>query len=309
MMLTGDADLTTAIRAVNEGNIFRFLTKPCDPEDLMKALTAGIDQYRLVCAEKELLEGTLNGCVRVLTEILSMADPAAFGRATEMKEIAGKIARRLGIKRTWEVEVAIMLAQIGRVTIPPELLAKADGGGELTEEEQSMLEKVPAAGGTLISHIPRLESVAQIVTHQRSPDGVKGKDEDVQEAARVLKALSDLVELEVESGSRASAMLRLRQEPMGNEPRILNALSEYVSAAAKDDDSEERRSVPIAFDDLRPGHVLTGPMLTLDGRCILAEGHRITAVLLARLRNHQRMTGFKEPILVEAGSLDRKEAG
>ena len=36
------------IEAVNEGNIFRLLTKPCPPETLTKALTEGIRQYQLV---------------------------------------------------------------------------------------------------------------------------------------------------------------------------------------------------------------------------------------------------------------------
>ena len=55
MILTGMADQQTAIQAVNEGNIFRFLTKPCPPEALTRALQAGVDQYRLVNAECELL--------------------------------------------------------------------------------------------------------------------------------------------------------------------------------------------------------------------------------------------------------------
>ena len=63
IMLTGFADLQTAIEAVNEGNIFRFLTKPCPQETLAKALSAGIEQYRLVTAEKELLAKTLRGAI------------------------------------------------------------------------------------------------------------------------------------------------------------------------------------------------------------------------------------------------------
>ncbi|MFH1417727.1 MAG: response regulator, partial [Planctomycetota bacterium] len=59
IMLTGNADQQTAMDAVNEGSIFRFLTKPCPPEHLAKALTAGIEQYRLITAEKELLGKTL----------------------------------------------------------------------------------------------------------------------------------------------------------------------------------------------------------------------------------------------------------
>ncbi len=59
MMLTGHADLENAMEAINKGNIFRFLTKPCMPAVLALVLEAGIEQYRLVMSEKELLEKTL----------------------------------------------------------------------------------------------------------------------------------------------------------------------------------------------------------------------------------------------------------
>jgi serine phosphatase RsbU (regulator of sigma subunit) len=53
MMLTGEGGYEVAIHAVNEGNIFRLMTKPCPPDQLVKALEAGMEQYRLVQAEKE----------------------------------------------------------------------------------------------------------------------------------------------------------------------------------------------------------------------------------------------------------------
>lgn len=59
ILLTGYADLQAAIEAVNAGHIFRFLTKPCPSETLAKALEAGLAQYRLITAEKALLEQTL----------------------------------------------------------------------------------------------------------------------------------------------------------------------------------------------------------------------------------------------------------
>ena len=54
MMLTGNTDLTTAIKAVNEGSIFRFFTKPCPLDDLASAIEVGLEQYNLVTAEREL---------------------------------------------------------------------------------------------------------------------------------------------------------------------------------------------------------------------------------------------------------------
>lgn len=71
IMLTGNADQQSAIAAVNEGNVFRFLTKPCPPELLGKAIEAGLQQYRMVRAEKELLANALAGNDRILKELLA----------------------------------------------------------------------------------------------------------------------------------------------------------------------------------------------------------------------------------------------
>ncbi len=58
MMLTGNADQATAVDAINRGEIFRFLNKPCESDRLVAALEAGIRQYRLATGERELLEQT-----------------------------------------------------------------------------------------------------------------------------------------------------------------------------------------------------------------------------------------------------------
>ncbi|MCC5466612.1 response regulator transcription factor [Pelosinus baikalensis] len=46
IMITGFADLDVAMQAVNLGNVFRFLVKPCCQEDLVLALAAGLEKYR-----------------------------------------------------------------------------------------------------------------------------------------------------------------------------------------------------------------------------------------------------------------------
>jgi len=56
MLLTGFTDLGAAIDAINEGNIFRFLTKPCEKAILVDAINIGVAQYRQITTERELIK-------------------------------------------------------------------------------------------------------------------------------------------------------------------------------------------------------------------------------------------------------------
>src|ERR1700733_13680361 len=76
MILSGQADLQATIAAVNEGHIYRFLSKPCPADQLLAAIADGLKQYRLLTAEKVLLEQTLSGCVTMLIDIFRMLSQA-----------------------------------------------------------------------------------------------------------------------------------------------------------------------------------------------------------------------------------------
>ena len=59
VLLTGQASVAGAMAAVNDGHVFRFLTKPCAPPQLQRALEDAIEQARLVTADRDLLERKL----------------------------------------------------------------------------------------------------------------------------------------------------------------------------------------------------------------------------------------------------------
>lgn len=131
IMLTGNVDQQTAMDAVNRGTIFRFLTKPCSTEVLCEILTAAIVQYRLITAEKDILEKTLSGSVRLLTEILGLVNPIIFSRSSRIRQVARELARTLGLENMWQLEVAAMLSQIGCITLTPQTLEAIYAGKEL----------------------------------------------------------------------------------------------------------------------------------------------------------------------------------
>jgi two-component system probable response regulator PhcQ len=55
ILLTGHADLDTAIRAINDGEIYRFFTKPCNFTELMVTLKRGIMQNEMMLETRRLL--------------------------------------------------------------------------------------------------------------------------------------------------------------------------------------------------------------------------------------------------------------
>jgi DNA-binding NtrC family response regulator len=124
ILLTGQTDLDAAVSAINTGQIFRFLSKPCSPPELLAAVDAAAEHHRLIISEKVLLEHTLRGSIKMLTNVLSLANPTAFGRATRIKESAGTLARAIGTDSVWAIEVAAMLSQVAYVALPETVTEK-----------------------------------------------------------------------------------------------------------------------------------------------------------------------------------------
>src|SRR4051794_5527625 len=170
ILLTGEPGREAAVSAVNKGNIFRFLTKPCAPDQLKVAVDAGVIHHRLLTAERQILQETVIGCIKALTDVLALANPVAFGRATGIKRVAMEFAARLDCAEFWQLEAAAMLSQIGYLSLPAELVEKLYYDEKLTPEEQSAANDVPKVAIRLLEHIPRLEPVLQILMALNSTD-------------------------------------------------------------------------------------------------------------------------------------------
>jgi len=298
MMLTGYADLQTAIEAVNEGNIFRFLTKPCPPDKLAEAIQAGVRQYGLVTAERELLEKTLRGSIKVLTEILSLVNPEAFGRSSRIKRIALQIAERLGMTDIWKLETAAMLSQIGCVILPEHVLKKIYTGRQLSDEESQLYDMHPSVGHDLIENIPRMKDVAGMIAYQEknfdgtgSPrDAVKG--EGIPLGARVLRVVVDFDVLESAGFSRREALLKLRKNAGRYDPQVFAAFEAVTG------EKEGTRIVPLRLNELKSTMILAEDIRAAGGSLLVSKGQEITWPLIARLKNFSKTQQIKEPVRV-----------
>lgn len=309
IMLTGNADQQVAMDAVNEGSIFRFLTKPCQSENLGRVLATGLEQYRLVTAERELLEKTLNGCINMLTEILSLYHPELFGRSTHIQELIRKISTALNLPSSWEMEAACMLSQIGYLGLPPEILLKTQESENLSEEEDGILALVPEIGGQLLANIPRLESVSKILLYQNKRfDGSGFPDDSVQGnqiplGARVLKVLSDLAGIEATGIPRNQAIEQLQIREGWYDPLVLNKVT-AIFWKEELDLKPQNTLISAMINDLKPGDVLKSDIKVSDGTILLKTGLRVSMVQLERIRNCTRIRKVVEPVQVERLGAD-----
>ncbi|HVV71906.1 MAG TPA: HD domain-containing phosphohydrolase [Verrucomicrobiae bacterium] len=306
MMLTGNADLEAAIRVVNEGNIFRFLTKPCPPEMLAKALEDALAQSRLVRAEKELLSKTLSGSIKLFTDILSIVDPTSFGRAQRLRDLIVNATDRLEVPEAWEIHLAVMLAPIGSITVPPETLVKARAGQVLSKAEELMMSRLPEIAARLLSNIPRLEGVSRIVRYQHKhfdgagfpPDATIG--ENIPLGARLLKILTDMVQLQEAGRRRLDALVEMQQRVGWYDPALLSAVSKAFGARDTAGTEAPRPTISVTAKQLVTGMVLRSDVETKDGTLILASGHELNETALEIIQNFENLSGLKEPIFVEA---------
>jgi response regulator RpfG family c-di-GMP phosphodiesterase len=308
VMLTGYVNQATAVDAINKGHIFRFLSKPCPAEKLIETLDAAVAQHHLVLAEHELLENTLGGSLKVLAEILALAEPRTFGVAEVLRDSVRSLAKSLNVTSTWDLEAAALLSQIGFVTIPPELILKSRQGEALAEREKEVFTRIPAIGSSLLSQIPRLEGVARIILYQNKrfdgggfpDDGVAG--ESIPLGARMLKILIDLARIEASGTKRPAALAQLQARAGCYDPRILSAVTEQAPAARAKASSSAGSATAVGFANLRVGHILCSNLETKGGILLVTAGNRITPMLMHRLRNFSSLYGIQEPIYVDESS-------
>jgi len=308
ILLTGNVDLEAAVRVVNEGNIFRFLIKPCPTDILSKALEDALAIYRLATAEKELLNKTLSGSVKLLTEILSAVDARSFGRTEKLRNLINEVIQRAPMENAWEVHLAAMLAPIGNLTLPPETLIKANAGEMLSKVEEQLLDTMPETASRLLANIPRLHEVAKLVRYQNKhydgsgfpPDSTQG--EAIPAGARLLKILFDMIQLQSGGLVPLKALNEMQQRRGWYDPKLLAVVRASFGGAASAEPDTAKPNISVTVADLTIGMVLYSDVRTKAGILVLSAGHQISQMSLKKIQNFAELSGVKEPIFVEIAS-------
>jgi CheY-like chemotaxis protein len=263
VLLTGQADLESAMSAINDGRVYQFLTKPCERETLIAALRGAAEHHRLVVSERVLLRETLHGAVEALVEVLALTAPLTFGRANRVKQRAKQLAQELGLPEAWQLEMAVSLQHLGS----------------------------PQVADQILSHIPRLEPIRAILaaaTRQATWSGVAGEG-PIELAGSILRLANDADAIE-QGGVTGEPMVDLLRHRGGHSAPLLDALQILV------DDASCATVLEIPLHGLRAGMVIDED-LYLNGALLVSRGYAVTQSFVERIR-HFAKGAVKEQVRI-----------
>lgn len=292
ILLTGHAELSAAIAAVNTGRIFRFLTKPCAPTELLGAVEAAAEQHRLRHVEKELLEQTLTGSVRLLSEVLMLVAPRIFTRTQRIQSYVVFMAQKLGRPDVWRFELAACLSMIGCVSLPEETVNRALTGEALEDTELRAFAEHPLTAHRLLRKIPRFEDIAEMVKLQADlPPDAPPSSPDVELGARLLRVARRVEILVAQGASERDACARIDKVPSA-EAELLKVLATYQTVTQSGQLKELR------VNQMTAQMALEHDVKTKTGVVVVPGGKQLTQLLLERLIRFSRAGLLVEPIWV-----------
>lgn len=301
VMLTGNHDQKTAMDAVNDGEVFRFLTKPCDVTTLRQVIQQGLRQYQLLTVEEELLENTLKGSLAVVSEMLSLVKPQAFGRTERLKRKVLELLDRgseIDARQHWEIETGTMLSQLGSVSISDDLIGKIAAGDELSFDERASYEKATSGGARLLASIPRMENIAAIIRYQHKRydgGGIPADDvkaEKIPLGSRALRIVLAYDELKMRGLEGAELYDELKTRRGEFDPRLLELLAEEPAEA------KGRKRLRVPANKLVLGMVIEQDVESDWGSLLVCEGQEVTDTIREHLMKFFMDGKLKEQISV-----------
>jgi hypothetical protein len=238
----------------------------------------------------------------VLTEVLSFSNPAAFGRAMRLHRFVQHVAAKLALESAWQFEIAAMLSQLGCVTLAPELMNAAYAGDRLSPDDQKKFDAHPAVAWEMLSRIPRMEAIAQMIANQNKPfyhvdSATPLEKHDVEFGIQLLQAGLAFERYVSRGLTPTDAARRVRADLKSCDEAILQCLEELAPAMPM-------HARECAVLDLAVGMTLQQDICNGVGLLIVAKGQELTYQWIERLKGLSRLGAIGRRVTVLVPQTD-----
>jgi hypothetical protein len=201
------------------------------------------------------------------------------------------------LRDAWQYELAAMLCLVGCIVLPNDIFEKAYGGQELSPEEDQIFRDHPESAARLLSKIPRLEVVAEMIRRQLKPDAEPCVTEQARQGAHILHLALELDRRIYQDIDLLSAIVQLRASGQFN-GSMLDALDTYSPTKAEFDVRQ------LLIREVRSGMVVDEDIVTTKTKTLVfKEGMVFTHLWIERLGNFARTHGLQERVRVRIPRL------
>lgn len=240
IMLTGHSDIKDAASAINQGEIYKYINKPWDDDELRLIVKQAIKQYDLILENRELhrmlkerneelknankgleqkvqertreinekskeLENNFITSIRVFTSLISHYDSFLGDHCKRVSILSRKLAEHMKLPdaQVLDLEITGLLHDIGAIGLPKRIISR--DSSELNKTELAQLERHPVLGQESITVIKKLDQVGVIIRHHHERYDGEGypdglKRDGIPLEARIL-AVTDSYDLKANARS------------------------------------------------------------------------------------------------------------
>ncbi|MFC1606463.1 response regulator [Candidatus Latescibacterota bacterium] len=276
-----------------------YITKPVSPPTVQARVKTHIELFNSRNSIEQMLSKTLMGSIKLLSDILALANPQAFSQASRLKRYARDIAAYLKLSEVWKYEMAALLSQIGCVTIPHDILEKILADEKLTIKEKEMYKTIPVIGQDLLDNIPRLNLLAKMIGQQQETLSTVKAAEDVIKwdpivlGGQILKVAIEYDKLISVGVAPRMAIIEMKNRGGIYPPVLLNAISETQV------DLVEVTDMSVKIDELRDGMILLDDIITTSDIKLFKSGSEVTSYMLKLIQRYTKYMKIREPIRIQ----------
>lgn len=182
ILMTAHADVQSSIDAINKGEIYKFILKPWDNDNLMEVIADAVKRYNAVLSMKRTDEATLLS----LAQTIELKDPYTRGHCDRVAGYAIRIAKALGLPPQMQnyIKYGSWLHDCGKIGVPEAIL---NYNGPLDHDQMEIVKKHCIWGADVVRLAQLPKPVIGIVHHHHErydgsgyPDGLKGEDIPVE---------------------------------------------------------------------------------------------------------------------------------
>ena len=294
LFLSALNETSDKVNAFRSGGV-DYITKPFQLEEVRARVETHLQLYRARQVERELLERTLNGAVKALSDLAHLTSPTLTERSGALRSMVVHMAVQLRLPDPWQYELAAILCLIGCITLPTDAFEHAYVGDKASAEELQMYRAHPDIGFRLLARIPRLEKVAEMIRLQQIETSNWADNETVERGSCMLKTAQELDRRVLRGTPFPTACDQLRAAPREYPTALLDSLKDYSPSRVH---FEVKR---LPAQQLLPGMILEDDVVVANGSLtVISKGTTLTVTLVERVQNFARTRGVRDPIQVRA---------